>query len=89
MAVLVCVMGVVKGLLFAILAVLVPCVFRLVMYLIFGFRMCDFNKQFCMFGNSAIRGEETKLTLCFYAVCVVAVVVQTIILLILGNLFVF
>lgn len=88
-AVLVCVLGVVKGFLFAILAVFVPCVFRLALYLIFGFRMCEFNKQFCLFGNSAIRGEEVKLTLCFCAVCVVAVIVQTIILLILGNLFVF
>ncbi len=88
-AVLVCVMGALKGLLLAILAVLIPCAFRLVMYLIFGFRMCEFNKQFCIFGNSAIRGEEVKLTLCFCGVCVVAVIVQTIVLLILGNLFVF
>jgi hypothetical protein len=88
-AVLVCVMGVTKGFIYAILAILIPCGFRIVLYMIFGFRMCEFNKQFCIFGNSAIRGAETKLTLCFYAICVVTVVIQTIILLIFDNLFVF
>ena len=83
-----CVFGVFRGLIYAILAVFVPCVARLVLYLIFGFKMCDFNKQFCLFGNSAIRGEEVKLALCFCGVCVAIVAVQTIILLLLGNLFV-
>ncbi len=88
-AVLVCLLGVVKGLLYGLLAMLVPCGFRLVMYQVFGFRMCHFNKQLCIFGNSAIRGGELRLALWFGGVCVCSVIVQTIILLILNNLFVF
>ncbi len=89
LAVLVCVMGVTKGLIYALLVGFVPCGIRLVLYMIFGFRMCEFNKQFCIFGNSAIRGTEIKLTLSFYAICVATVVIQAIILLIFDNLFVF
>ena len=88
-AVLVCIFGVAKGLLYGVVAVFVPCGFRLVMYQIFGFRMCHFNTQLCVFGNSSIRGEELKLALWFGGIGICSVAVQTIILLILNNLFVF
>ena len=89
LAVLVCAMGVAKGIIYALLVGLIPYGIRLVLYMIFGFRMGEFNKQLCIFGNSAIRGEELKLALCFYVVCMASVVFQAVVLLILGNLFVF
>lgn len=78
-----------KGILVSILGYFIFEVCILALFMIFGFRMLCFNKQMSLYGNCLIKGCELRLTLFFFLLISILIVLQGIIISIIFKIFVF